>query len=206
MAAQERLHQHQAFPPSPPPSPPRRRHKKAQDRFLELENTLTASPSPTSSLENEEDENQTYLEKIILTPILMISFLLSLFLINRSDRARRTNSHPTSQKSSLLSYFFPSTYLDPEPYQDPTSTTWTLEKPSAPHPSLSNAQHGAQLGRESRTQSWHLHKKIRKVARLEISDAFEMRGRVIAAMIAVMLVLVLSACMGLRWVVRKVVG
>lgn len=37
-----------------------------------------------------------------------------------------------------------------------------------------------------KNRSWHLHKKIRKVAKLEINDAFEMRRRVILIMLGVM--------------------
>ena len=43
-------------------------------------------------------------------------------------------------------------------------------------------------GRDKRKRkSWHLHRKIRKIARLEISDAFEMRRRVMVAMALVIM-------------------
>lgn len=46
-----------------------------------------------------------------------------------------------------------------------------------------------------------MHRKIRQVAKLEIGDALEMRGRVIAVMIIIMGLACIGLCMGLKWVV-----
>lgn len=56
-------------------------------------------------------------------------------------------------------------------------------------------------GKHKKTRSWHLNKKIRKVAKLEISDAFEMRGRVIGVMLVVMVLGSMGMWMGMRWLV-----
>jgi hypothetical protein len=37
-------------------------------------------------------------------------------------------------------------------------------------------------GKKTKERPWHLNKKIRKVVRMEVSDAFEMRGKVMAGM------------------------
>lgn len=55
-------------------------------------------------------------------------------------------------------------------------------------------------------QSWHLNKKIRKVARLEVSDAFDGQGKVIVVMAALMIFLVVGFWVGMRWIWRSVFG
>lgn len=198
-------YQQSHLPPSPPPSPPQPRHRatkkkqKPHDPFLELSNS---PPSPPET-EHEEDQ-ESILHRIIFTPILFTSFLLSLFLINHRDRRRRLDEHTTT--STLLAYLSPSTWLDPEPYQDPSNTTWDrrgslthVEPHSVLNPELRNG--GEQSATRNRKRnSWHLRKKIRKVAKLEVSDAFEMRGRVIVLMVSVGMV----GLAGLVWGVKSV--
>ena len=91
--------------------------------------------------------------------------------------------------------------MDPEPYQDPQVTTWDRRGAAAgqhvePHEAIAPKNKNGSgasdpppppplQGQKKRKQrSWHLHRKIRKVARLEISDALEMRDRVMAVMVA----------------------
>lgn len=59
-------------------------------------------------------------------------------------------------------------------------------------------------GKERRQSSWHLHKKIRKVAKLEISDAFEMRGRVIVVMLSAVVMVVGMLIVSVRWMVGRI--
>jgi hypothetical protein len=56
-------------------------------------------------------------------------------------------------------------------------------------------------GRTSRTgrNKWHFNKKIRKMVRLEVSDAFEIRHLVMASMVLVWLGVCFAVYMGLRW-------
>lgn len=62
------------------------------------------------------------------------------------------------------------------------------------------------MGGAKKQKSWHLNKKIRKVATLEISDAFEMRGRIVAGMVALVLCLPIAAWLGLRWLWAVLLG
>lgn len=85
---------------------------------------------------------------------------------------------------------YPSRWLDIEPYQDPGNSSWGrggaathVEPNDAIGPKQGDQSKGAT---HKRKKSWHLNKKIRKVAKLEVSDAFEMRGRVIVVMMAMM--------------------
>jgi hypothetical protein len=124
---------------------------------------------------------------------------------------RRAQAHASS--SSLLAYLVPSRWLDPEPYQDPDDSTWT-RRDAAPHvePHDAISQQPDAQGDEKKKKkeeeekrpakkrsSWHLNKKIRKVAKLEIGDALEMRGRMIVAMTAFMILACAACWVGLKW-------
>ncbi|KAF2474575.1 uncharacterized protein BDR25DRAFT_311042 [Lindgomyces ingoldianus] len=209
-------HEHTHLPPSPPPSPPRRRHKKkASDPFFSLNSNISlTSPSPPSSPKGEpQEEQESLVTRIVISPILFTSFLLSLFLINRRDRVRRTTSYPKPSKSSTLSlptylsHFSPSAWIDPEPYQDLSSSAWDARDSThiEPHSVLTNASPSIQLQTTNKRRSWHLNKKIRKVAKLEISDAFELRGRVILILVSAIVLVAVGLLLGLRWMVVRVV-
>lgn len=57
-----------------------------------------------------------------------------------------------------------------------------------------------------RKKSWHLHKKIRKIARLEISDAFENQSTIILFMVATMVFSLIGFWVGMRWMWRSMFG
>ncbi|KAJ4318358.1 hypothetical protein N0V94_004488 [Neodidymelliopsis sp. IMI 364377] len=200
-------HRHTQFlPPSPPPSPPaaRRRHKKHHDdEFAKL--AATPLPSPTlSTTFDEEEQPESLLTRIILTPVLFTSFLFSLFLVNAQNRARRTAAH--TPPSSYLTYLFPASWLDPEPYQDHNDSTWGrrgatghVEPNDAIAPKAGQLDGARDEGeRKKRKKSWHLNKKIRKIARLEVSDAFESQGRIIVVMVAAMVFALIGFWVGMR--------
>ena len=81
-----------------------------------------------------------------------MSFLVSLFVIERQQRQWRLSQHAPPQESSAWSQFG---MQSPEPYQESRGTTW--------HPRL----------------SW----RRRKVAKAELANVFEMRGRVVVALV-----------------------
>lgn len=154
---------------SPPPTPPKQRKRKP-DPFLELANTPVSSPlaspgSPASQGEGDESA----LKKLVLTPLLFASFVISLFLVDRRNRAYRLAEHPPSRASSWRTYFSPRQWLDPQPYQNPANSTWEA--------------HGSDGDDEpDRGKQWVVGKKHRNVARLEFSEAFEMRGKIMVAL------------------------
>jgi hypothetical protein len=132
--------------------------------------------------------------------VLFISFILSLSFVNLRDRAHRTYAHSSA---SFLTYLYPSTWLDLEPYQDPDDATWGRGASTAhvepndaigPKPSVPPVEGG-----KKRKKSWHLNKKIRKMAKLEIGDALEMRGKVIVGMLAVMGLVSMVLWMSAKW-------
>ncbi|KAF2708551.1 hypothetical protein K504DRAFT_356162, partial [Pleomassaria siparia CBS 279.74] len=167
------------------------------------------TPSPSSTPQNEPQEPQDpLLTRILWTPIIFTSFLISLFLVNRSDRARRTASraHPSSSRSSTWSYpryLSPRLWIDPEPYQDPDEYTWSGRTTTsdsgahyAPHSALNPTSNN-----KAKSQSWHLNKKISDMAKLEISDALEMRECVAILLIATVVMAIVGVFLGLSWTV-----
>ncbi|KAF1929665.1 uncharacterized protein M421DRAFT_419443 [Didymella exigua CBS 183.55] len=219
MASSHEHREKQFLPPSPPPSPPaaRRRHKKHHDdEFAKLAATPLPSPSLSAGFDDEQ-KPEPLLKRIILTPVLFTSFLLSLFLVNAQNRARRTAAH--APPSSYLIYFFPSSWLNLEPYQDHNDSTWGRRgatghvEPNdaiAPKDGQLDGTGEARAAREGRKKkskvSWHLNKKIRKIARLEVSDAFENQGRMIVVMVALMVFTVIGFWAGIRWIWRSTFG
>lgn len=53
---------------------------------------------------------------------------------------------------------------------------------------------------------WHLNKKIRKIARLEVSDAFEGQGRMLGIMAVGLVLSLVGFWVVVRWVWRALVG
>jgi hypothetical protein len=132
--------------------------------------------------------------------VLFISFILSLSFVNLRDRAQRTYAHSSS---SFLTYLYPSRWLDPEPYQDPSDSSWG-RRGATTHVEPNDAigpkdGEQAESRRKREKKSWHLNKKIRQVAKLEVSDAFEMRGRVIAGMVVMMALASVVLWMSVKW-------
>ncbi|KAF1998079.1 hypothetical protein P154DRAFT_267932 [Amniculicola lignicola CBS 123094] len=203
MAITPQAYQH--LPPSPPPSPPRHRHHKKppKDPFLELSDPAFLPDHPPKDAPEERQES--LISKLFWTPLLFTSFLLSLFLINRSDRRARLISHPPNPTAtpSLLSYFSPSSWIDPEPYQSPSSTTWDRRNSTSHVEPNAAINHGTQTRKR---KSWHLHRKIRKVARVEIGDAFEMQWSLVIVLLAAGVVLGVGGFVGLRWMWMRMWG
>ena len=109
-------------------------------------------------------------------PLLSVSFILSLFIVERSERARRNSEHP-SQNQSFWATFSLQNWLDPEPYQDPDDATWQ---------DSSGSNVNAPEGQSSRPKKrqWYVRKKAAKVGRMNITEAFDMSGSVMVMLLA----------------------
>ena len=137
--------------------------------------------------------------------------------MNAQDRARRRAAH--ASPSSYLAFLFPSSWIDPEPYQDHDDSTWGRRAASkhvepntaiGPKPGQLGGTTGTYKGADERKgkrqSSWHLNKKIRKMARLEVGDAFESQWKVIVVMAIMMVFSIIGFWVGMRWVWRTVFG
>lgn len=101
----------------------------------------------------------------MLAPINMISFLLSLLVVDHQERRWRLSQH-ASGSDRFRTYFSWGAWLDPEPYQD------AHDHKSAP------------VAGDTSFNGWYRRKKHRAMAKLEFNDAFDMRGRVLVALLA----------------------
>lgn len=184
---------------SPPSSPQRRPHRKHQDSFLVFEHASIDVKSSSEDLrkasiaEQEPEHDEPLWRKAILMPLLSVSFILSLFLVEREGRARRSSEHPVSGEAgeqSFWSTFSLQNWLDPEPYQDAADSTWQDAKDG--NGSVPKQQQGR--------KSWFVRKKHRKMAKANLEEAFEKRGTVMV----LLLVLGCVFIVGFGWAGTKV--
>lgn len=102
----------------------------------------------------------------------MLSFLLSLSVVDLQQRRWRTSQHSIGHESFWFRLTHPS-WLNSEPYQDSRDSTWKQTDKRGTWNTGEDAFHG-----------WYGRKKKRAIAKMEFGDAFELRGRVIYALLA----------------------
>ncbi|GAB1741510.1 hypothetical protein NU219Hw_g6739t1 [Hortaea werneckii] len=167
------------------------RNKKGSDPFLQVSDDATKLSEPstkhTISGENGGGQPPSLLADLVLTPINMITFILSLSYIDYGQRQWRLSQRPPSAHETFWLRLTSWSWLDPEPYQDPGNTAWTHDGSSAAQNRSDNSFHG-----------WYTRKKHRAMAKMELSDAFEMRGRVLLAIIAWMLLVVFGVAYSMK--------
>ncbi|KAM0722051.1 hypothetical protein Q7P37_002977 [Cladosporium fusiforme] len=160
-----------------------RRHtrNKKSDPFLELSNdvvNLTEQPIPRrpngDDNNGDVDQGNSMLADLVLTPLNMVTFIISLILVDEQERRWRL-----SQRADSASFWHRFTHWSEshwEPYQDAGTSAWghrsqPAVEPAGHHPTSSFS-------------SWHYRRKKGAIARLEVGDALDMRGRVLVALIA----------------------
>jgi len=89
----------------------------------------------------------------------MVTFLLSLFIVDHQQRQWRLSQHASGSDRSTAIHTIGS-WLNPEPYHQDAYDHTSAEPDGSFH-------------------GWYAKKKHRAMARLEFNDAFEMRGRVL---------------------------
>jgi len=173
------------------------RNKKNDDPFLAIPDgpiNLFVQPSPSEQHENHSDQSQSRFSDFVLMPISMISFILSLFVVDARQRQWRLSQHsssppPASRWARL------SSWLDPEPYPESRDhdhdRQQTGGRPSAAAPPHHQHDSGAFAG-------WYKHTMQKTMAKLEITDAFEMRGRVLVALSAWLIIGLIATVYALR--------
>ena len=96
--------------------------------------------------------------------------------------------------------------LGPEPYESPEDNAWAAVSPASAdgrEADASGGQHRAPNSRENTGQKWFVRKKHRKVARMELMDALELRDRLAWGVGAVVLMIFIGAGWGSNILVRK---
>lgn len=111
--------------------------------------------------------------QLVLVPLNMITFIISLILVDEQERRWRL-----SQRADSASIWHTLTHWSsshPAPYQDEGTSAWSHRSHSSTAPA---AHHPTTFS------GWYYRKKKGAIARLEIGDALDMRGRVLVALIA----------------------
>jgi hypothetical protein len=128
-------------------------------------------------------------KKVILTPLIAISFVLSLSWVNFRDRSYRVAEHPLESGSSRWwSWATVRRLVDPEPYADGGSEEW-IQLTETTNGSPGSVAHGSKIKfKEHDGQRWFIRKKYRAMTRMELSDAWEMKR-------AIMIALLICVCM-----------
>ncbi len=135
----------------------------------------------------------TSFEQIILTPITLISFLVSLALISERNLAIRAKTHehgayPDTIVGKIRTFLHALVYK-----RVPTSPYAYVRSPN-PSSSAVNQPGKANVEKEP----WHWHSKQRQMMRAEVDDAFRVRKSVVVVLGTVLLVSLLLFCWSLR--------
>lgn len=124
----------------------------------------------------------------------MISFLFSLCVVDSQQRAWRVAQRADSEPWTLWKKLSPWTWWNAEPYQSSHDSTWQHAVPAT---SSSDSADGTVPAAVVDTDHWFTRKKHRKMAKLTVSDAIDMRegmalGLVTAALIGLVIVVWLA--------------
>ena len=174
------------------------RRKRRSDPFLELQDDTSILPAITTSNNGKRpDDADPVWTRVVLTPIMMISFVLSLIYVDHQQRTWRLSQHGFSQ--SAWSKLSPWHWLDPQPYQDPNSTTWDRNCNADGRVENTAAVGGVPEAIPNQRHRWYTHKNHRQLAKLQIGDALELRGRMVI-ILGIWAVLALTTT---AWIIQK---
>ncbi|KFY13026.1 hypothetical protein V491_06553, partial [Pseudogymnoascus sp. VKM F-3775] len=135
---------------------------------------MSASPSsspPTQqrrTVSSSPQQQESSLSRLVIAPLTFLSFLLSLFLIDTYSTSSRRRDHARHQAGGWL------------------STLLWRPKAESPYAYVGSPGKG---GTEGESEEWVWHTKQRKMLRMEIVDAFELRRWVMAALGVMVVVL-----------------
>ncbi|KAJ0162437.1 hypothetical protein CTA2_4567 [Colletotrichum tanaceti] len=112
-----------------------------------------------------------------MTPIIFVSFLLSLVWVDIRYTIKRSRNH--SQGGWMPSWLHNIVYR------------------SSPY-------HYVRVKTQKDQQGWYYHSKQKKLLRMEVDDAFQMRGQVLVLLALVSLVVVLAFWLFANWAWRSI--
>ena len=126
----------------------------------------------------------------------MVTFLLSLCVVDSQQRAWRVAQHQHGDAVSWWKKISPWSWWDAEPYQSHHDSTWQhgVQDPGAAH-----TTHGHVPVSSKDTHPWHTRKKHRKMAKLTVSQAIEMR----ATMAFLLVTMGLIGLIAVAWLVKR---
>ncbi|KAF4547743.1 Hypothetical protein D9617_36g062810 [Elsinoe fawcettii] len=177
--------------PSSPTSGTRKRKPRPIDPIQRTDTATLASFSASPTTAGDD----TIWTRTITAPLAFISFLFSLSYVDWRDRARRVAQNtpsPAGGYSETVWSWLSIWNWGREPWQREDGT-WDV----------GHGQEGKREGEYARTGSWPIRKKLRRMARLEVGDALEMRGVVSVLVLAVGLGVMVGIWLMGRWGWRK---
>ncbi|KAI5236528.1 hypothetical protein E4T42_09448 [Aureobasidium subglaciale] len=151
------------------PHSSKRHRKRDSDLLAEV-------PDHAVQLDSEQlsgSGTDSLYSRIVLGPLTMISFLLSLCVVDSQQRAWRVAQRSDSEPWPWWKKLSPWTWWNAEPYQSPHDTTWQHAVPATI--SSDDGADGTVPAPAVDTAHWHTRKKHRKMAKLTVSDAIDMR-------------------------------
>lgn len=143
-----------------------------------------------------------------MTPVIFVSFLASLAWVEFRYSLMRSHSH-SETPSSLPKWLHHVVYRE-APYRyvrvDATGET-TGGSPTTPRTSSSGKSNGSGGASSNASASasasegsrWYYHSKQRKLMKMEVDDAFQIRGTVLMALGLLALVLTWAGCQAAWW-------
>ncbi|KAK0618297.1 hypothetical protein B0T17DRAFT_509842 [Bombardia bombarda] len=153
---------------------------------------MTTPPVPVSA--NRGDANprdQATLYKIIMTPVIFISFLISLAIVDLKYSVRRSHFHAQERPGRMP------TWLHRLIYRYRRYDYVPLDQHGQPFDSTSNPPSDSH---------WFYHSKQRKLVKMEAADAFEIRGIVQVFMALFALCVTWALWQILSWSVAAAIG
>lgn len=110
----------------------------------------------------------------------MISFIISLCVVDNSQRAWRVAQNEGNTGLWGLSRLAPLSWWNAEPYQRFEDATW---QSSGDMTNEMQDSQGIVPVPNINTEKWFTHKKHRRMARWELGEALEMRSRMAVALV-----------------------
>jgi hypothetical protein len=120
----------------------------------------------------------------LMTPIMFISFLFSLALVDFHSYTVRVHDHE-NQKRRLPAWLHQLLFR-PQPYQYVRSEGSSVKTQEGPYAE----------------EKWYYHSKQRGIMKMEVTDAFRIRGTVLAILVAIVAVLLWLVWRGLQMLLR----
>ncbi|KAF8866670.1 hypothetical protein BDZ45DRAFT_279872 [Acephala macrosclerotiorum] len=158
---------------------------------------ITSPPSP-------EAPKESTVVRLFITPIIFISFLLSLALIDSQNHHLRTHSHshspsrppPSTIFGRIKEFFHPLVFK-----QVPESPYAYVKSPDGKERERSGNRSRTRgiEGKGMEEEPWHWHTKQRHLMKAEMDDAFRVRKWVVVALAVVVLGVAVGGTLVVRW-------
>ncbi|RDL40067.1 Uncharacterized protein BP5553_00046 [Venustampulla echinocandica] len=148
-----------------------------------------------------EAPKESVITRLLISPLIFISFLFSLALIDSRNYSFRQHSHPNSQDAPTTIFGRIKAFLHPIFFKRISSPYVYVKSPEA---KSSGAGNGT---REEEPWHWHTHQ--RKMMKAEMDDAFRLRRSVMLVLIGLLIGTILVLATVIRWgwglLIRKIV-